>query len=161
MATINNVNGYNGQIVQQVRKNSTNATSTTTNLNPSNTPTTANTVFLDSLAMSPKNTGNLLIFEWGCPVSSGGSTNVAFYLFEGTNLLSSKVFVAGADGENHGLNFAYFKWIKTAGTTSNTTYSIYYTRSGGSGTVYVNRTNSGNTYGGVMSYSFIITEVTP
>ena len=154
-----------GTVLQQPRTTSSTLASTTTLLAPTSTPTTSNTTLLTSLTLTPANTSNILLFDFsavaagsiGVTTTAGG---VSFFLFQGTTLKASFSGIAGSSRE---VNTITFRYQQTAGTTSSTTYYIYYAYNESSGTAYINSTSSGSGYsfGNSYQYTLIITEVTP
>ena len=157
------ITNASGTPIQQSRTTSFSTTSTTTVLQTSGTPTTSNTVLLTSLTITPTTSTNILIFNWTCvcatSITLGTSyAGVAFFLFQGTTLLTSESVFCGVGGNVNTINFQY---QLAAGTTSSTTYSIYYAcnSSTGSGTAYINQNSSGNNYNGTYAYTLTVTEV--
>jgi len=151
-----------GSIVQQVRTSSTTATSTGTTLGVTTTPTTSNTTSLITLACTPTSATNVLIFEFSAPFdNSGTSGGVGFFLFAGSTFISAFPFVAAANSSaTYGTGA--FRYYAVSGTTSATTYAVYYA---GIGTTAYILQNSSSTalYGGTgnTAIQFTITEVKP
>lgn len=161
MSTNNAVNSnVSGNIVQQVRKQSASATSTTNGIANTTTPTTSNTILLDSITMTPLSALNTLSFEFCSPISAAGTNfDVGFFLFQGSTLLSTSVNYGAAQGDPDSFpGLIYFNYEQVSGVNVSTTYSIYYSIVG-SGTAYINQTPSGYTFGSSMIYSFLITEI--
>ncbi len=111
-----------GAIVGQARTTSSTATSSSKNITVTTTPTTSNLDSLISVTYTPTNSSNILIFDFTCPFSiTTGSPIAHFVLFKGTTLISGFPFsIAG------GADTASFRYYQAAGTTSSTTYAVYY-----------------------------------
>lgn len=143
-----------GTPVSQHLTTSSSKTSTSTAIALTTTPTTANTVLLYSLTFAPANSANILIFEANISMQNTTTANAGLFLFAGTSLLCSKGIACGQ------LDNGTLVFQAAAGTTSSTTYSIYYA-SIGSGTTFINQDGSTNAFGNTINSTFIITEVKP
>lgn len=144
-------------LVQQARTQTATAASTGTSLGITSTPTTANTAFLMSLSITPTNSNNILEFDFCAPYSFSNTGSVSFFLFEGTTLRSSFIYNIEDTGRP---NTAVFKYYRTAGTTSATTFNIYWAIAGGVGTARTLQNNVGTAlYNTNVVTSFIITEI--
>ena len=163
MATNNVVNSSgSGTIVNFDSVIYTTATSTGTSLTPSSTPTTSNTTLLFSLTYAPTSSSNILVFdfngEWTQDTTNYG---VTFFLFAGTTLLCSSaggIFITG--GVSQLGSTGTILYYMTAGTTSSTTYAIYYARTA-LGTAYVNQNPAGNNYNNTIFSFLTVTELLP
>jgi hypothetical protein len=136
---------------------STTATSTATSLAQTGTvPTTSNTTSLTSVTYTPTSSSNKLKFDFSCPVSVSTGAGAGFFLFQGTTLLAAFPCISRVTGEGGTVSFTY---VATAGTTSSTTYSVYYACDG-AGTVYLLSYVGTAYYGaaGSSSYTFSVTE---
>lgn len=134
------------------------------------TPTTANTVLLTSLAYAAQSASSILHFDFEIPWNYIiGGTPLGIFLFAGTTLLysgvSNNTYTPNGLGGN--LNPATalmdqtsaFMYTQVAGTTSSITYSLRYAIARiSSNTLYVNSNNAGNSWGGSWTTSLCITE---
>lgn len=144
-------------LVQEVRTQTSTAASTTTSLTITSTPTTANTTFLIALSITPTNSNNILEFDFCAPFSFSNEGSVSFFIFEGTTLRTSFIYDINDTGRP---STAAFKYYRTAGTTSSTTFNIYWALAGGVGTIRTLQTSSGAAlYNGNVVTSFIIKEI--
>lgn len=148
-----------GTPIQQKRTTSSSATSTTKAILNSTTPTTSNTTSLFSISFTPTSSSNTLLFQAAIPILPTVATGAAIIcLFSGTTLLVTAP--VSAIGSNSAINTANLYYEATAGTTSTTTYAIYYAGNGTvTGTTYVNQDVVGNTLGSSLTATFTITEV--
>ena len=147
-----------GTVIQQKRTSSTTATSTTTQIAlTGTTPTTSNTVSLISRSVTPTSVSNTLIFDFSCPFMSEGGDGVGFYLFAGSTLLASFPYQTPGTSTNIVAN-ASFRFYATSGTTSTTTYAVYYSGLGSNAYILQN-TGSTAFFNGNVSMEFIVTEV--
>lgn len=148
-----------GLLVQQVRNQSTTAVSTSQNFDiTGTTPTTSNTDIVISATITPSNASSILVFEFAAPFANVNDNIVGFFLFQGTTLLSCFPFYSkGGVGGNASLaNFIYYA---TAGTTSSTTYDVYFAAK--TATTRLLQNSSGTAlYGGAgnTAITFMITE---
>jgi hypothetical protein len=153
-----------GSIVQQIRKTSTTAISTTTTLALTGTiPTTSNTTLAISQSVTPKSATDVLIFDFACPFSGSAVafSGCSFFLFAGTTLLGSFPFVVDVTAGTNNFGVGTFRFYAVSGTTSATTYAVYYAPV--SGTAFL-LTDAGTAYfGGTgnTSMQLIVTEVLP
>lgn len=144
------------QLVQQVRAQSTTSVSSTKFLTITSTPTTANSDLLISATITPTNSNNILLFEFNTPFSLNDAGIGAFFLFEGTTIRNSIIVGQDDPGRPMTANMIYYR---TAGTTSSTTFHIYFNLFEAS-TIRTLQNSSGSAlYGGNVATSFIITEI--
>lgn len=110
-----------------------------------------------SLAITPKNTANILIIDvvFFGSVSVASPIGVALFQDSTAGALAAGInFQVSTDAQNP--KSVTFRHIMTAGTTSATTFKV---RAGGtSGTMTFNGNNGSRVFGGVMSSSIMITE---
>lgn len=150
-------NALSGSVIQMVNTLYTSTTSTATTIPFDDTiPTSSEGAELTTLAITPKNSSNLLRID--AVVTIAGNTlgdTVAIALFQDSNAASVAVtwhMLASDYGTTLPLTF----WM-TAGTTSATTFKIRYGAS--SGTAYINSRGGTRKYGGVSMTTITITEI--
>ena len=152
------VPGSSSFIVNKKRITSFIQSSTSVAILNSATPTTSNTTFLTSISFTPASSTNILEFEFN--VCSGGSVagGGVYCLFQGTTLLNT--LWRGYNTTEASITLLYYQ---VSGTTSPTTYSVYYAGAATPATAsnYVNIDVSGNSSGSSLSYTFTITEEIP
>ena len=162
MATTQNaVNGRSGTVINKVRTTSnTIFTGSYPSITKGTVLTTSNTIFLCSLTIAPESSSNVLVFNANIPIATGGTPFVC--LFQGTTLLCLNWDLITGSSPNDSLNFIY---QQAAGTTSSTTYSIYYVdlnATTDSRYVYINELGTSETpigsYNNSLAYTFTITE---
>lgn len=112
-----------------------------------------------TLAITPKNTANILYIDINIHLSNSASNRMAVALFQDTTanaLAAAEDTISNADNDV----FISFKHKMTAGTTSSTTFRV---RAGGTdaGTTTLNGQGGARAYGGVMASSITIQEVKP
>jgi hypothetical protein len=122
---------------------STTATSTATLVDTFTTPTTTNSVFVISITYTPTSSTSNLVFDFCCPYNGP----MGVFLFQGTTLLNSYP-MAPANGT------AIFNFVKTSGTTSSTTYSVYYASN-----IALSNASLLGSYNGTESMTFSVTEI--
>lgn len=112
-----------------------------------------------TLAITPKNSANILVIEASLPVAntaaSGSEMGMALFQDSTANALActSSIVVANQQVNTH------LRYVMTAGTTSTTTFKIR-VGSNSAGTTTTNGISGGRIYGGVQVGSIIITEYT-
>ena len=157
MATQNTINGRSGTVINKVSTTSFSPETTMAGIiGPNGVPTTSNLTELTSLTISAESSTNVLMFNFNATVSAN-ATGLIICLFQGTTLLNS--IGCPMSGSASTLT-AYMLYQQAAGTTSSTTYSIYYGNVSYPGP-YVNNINitgNGGTLGSSLSYTFTITE---
>lgn len=157
------VTGGTNTIIQQVRTASTTSVSSTKVLaSTGTTPTTTNSDLIISLSCTPTSATNVLVFDFTTPFSCDVDSVTGFFLFSGTTFLSAFPLWqngAGAGAErNTYMNFTYYM---VSGTTSATTYSVYWAQSQAGGTLRTLKNSAGTDfYGGAANTAtqLIITE---
>ena len=164
MATTQNiVNGRSGTVINKVRTTSFTQTSTTQEVIITSAPTTSTMTLLCSLTITPESSSNVLLFNFCGSFDFGQTTAAIVSLFQGTTLLTT-YWNPGFGGSLSPCPFSMgLIYQQAAGTTSSTTYSIYYaftdTTGTGGPTVYSNSFYSGAfSLGNSLSYTFTITE---
>jgi len=112
-----------------------------------------------SLAITPTNSGNILLIDIVIQISYSVAAWVAAALFQDTTANALAAIVQYQDLAGAGM-ILHLRHKMTAGTTSPTTFKV---RAGGqtAGTMTFNGQAAGRIYGGVMASSITITEVTP
>jgi hypothetical protein len=156
--------GGSGSIVQEIRT-STNVSTSTGQilLGRGNTPTTSNTTLLISLSLTPKNASNVLKFTFNSTYSS--TAGVGFFVFSGNTLLGS-YNAYPAPNTIFQNNLVSFNLYSVAGTTSPTTYAIYWVNNTSSASATAQTLLDGigfNTavWNGSELTQFVVTEVLP
>jgi len=135
--------GGGGGVVGFASTVSTTATSTATLVDTFTTPTTTNSVFVISITYTPTSSTSNLVFDFCCPYNGP----MGVFLFQGTTLLNSYP-MAPANGT------AIFNFVKTSGTTSSTTYSVYYASN-----IALSNASLLGSYNGTESMTFSVTEI--
>jgi len=164
LPTFQAAGGGSGFVVGQGRTISTTATSTTTGLDyTGKTPTTANTVLLLSVTYTPTSATNVLYFDFSVPYSTGGTSNgLGLFLFQGSTFLAGFPYKSTTAVGNEAFT-ATGRYYKVSGTTSSTTYAIYYVSSVNGVTVYACSDQGTNFYNSAtaVAMNFTVTEVLP
>lgn len=155
--------GGSGSIVQQQRVTSF-STSVASGklLSMGNLPNKVQMHLLTSLNITPTSASNILTFLFSGPfgVNPVSATQLCLALFEENAVVNSSSSTIAASANNNGVNTVSMYYQQVSGTTSLTNFSLYYAPSQ-SVNIYVNRDSIGDSYGGTLSYTFTITEVTP
>lgn len=159
--TITNTAGASS-LVQQVRTVSTTAASTSKTINlTGTTPTTANTDLLISATITPTSAANYLVFEFSCPHSINTDGISIFCLFQGTTFMKAYPFWNPGNAIQDAVT-ASFMYTQLAGTTSATTFNIYFASRSTAGTTRTLQNGSGTALlggAGNTATTFIITEI--
>ncbi len=154
--------GGTGIVVAEKRVSTSTPTSSNTTLAiTGTTPTTGNTVSFLSTTYTPTSSTNVLKFQFSCPYSTTSSsiTAVGFFLFAGSTLLASYP-CTGTSTATVLTHTASFTFYAVSGTTSLTTYAVYYATTGG--TAHLLETAAAAAfYNSTCTATLIITEVTP
>ena len=150
-----NATGGSSPVVAIARASSNTPTnsSTTLDINAA-APTTSNTTSLISITYTPTSSSNYLNFDFCTFYSINGAEGIWFFLFQGSTLIGVFPFDIGSS------TIAAFKFSMQAGTTSSTTYSVYY--AGIQHQAYI-LTNTGTVLynsSGIPVTQFMITETT-
>jgi|SRR5208337_1020398 len=137
---------------------STSVTSTATNFAPTGTtPTTANTVALGTITFAPTNVSNILVFQWTIPYGTF-SNAIGVFIFSGSTLIDAFPYAVVSGASQSTISGTCFM---TAGTTSSTTYGLYYNAQGNASSIYINETSTPTAfYNGTSAWQFVITEYT-
>ena len=149
-----------GTVIQQVVLASTTATSNAANIAidstiPQNTEGTE--LFLQ--AFTPKNASSTLVIEADV-IASHGSTGVNLALALFVDATANAIAATGQGSLAADLNTVRLTYTVSAGSTSARTYAVRYGAE--SGTMYVNQTSGGATYGANRIVSMLkITELAP
>lgn len=111
-----------------------------------------------TLAITPKNSSNILVFDIVLKIGSNtaGNNNMTAALFQDSTA-NALAAINWRNTVSNGGNSSFFRHTMTAGTTSATTFKI---RAGGAaaGTTTFNGEGSSRQLGGVMASSITITE---
>ena len=164
MATTQNaVNGRSGTIINKVRTTSFTQTSTAAYISTTSTTlTTAGMTLLCSLTITPESSSNILVFSFFGSFCGYHQSNYDLYiaLFQGTTLLSSCFTLNQGQVNTGAIMNCCFLYQQAAGTTSSTTYSIYYAGGTIFSDVYVNITDPtvSGSLGSSLSNTFTIAE---
>ena len=158
--------GGGGLVVGFSSASSTTATFANTNIPMTGTtPTTSNTTFLISNTYTPTSSTNYLVFDFCAPYNCKASSAQAvtgFFLFQGTTLLTC--FLEGTETTANEVHTSNCSYTALSGTTSSTTYSIYYApvSSSGSSTIFMLSNNGTEFFNSstATQITFNITEIT-
>ncbi len=152
---------YKKQQVVQIVNTKDGAVATTTTVMPEDDTIPQNTEggeFM-TLAITPKNTANILKIDVSVNLSHSGNNDVIAALFQDStaDALAAAITQDGTNNLDHFITFSYYM---TAGTTSATTFKVR-CGAGGAGTLTFNGASSSRKMGGVMASSITITEYQP
>lgn len=147
-----------GEQIQQVRTSTTTHTSTVEDIPSDDTiPQKTEGDQLFSLAITPTNASNILVFDFTAMYSvDTGSYTITFALFQdaGTNAI-----YATGDLGTTALRTCCFRYYMTAGTTSSTTFYLRYGSNTYGRTTGINGKAASRRYGGVNMSSLTISEI--
>ena len=149
-----------GQVMQVV-STQTGAVATGTTVLPYDDTIPQNTEGIEfmTLAITPKNTNNILIIDVVYMATNSAAVAISAALFQDTtaDALAAIMLYPGGAGNQSSNSFRH---KMTAGTTSSTTFKV---RIGGSGagTTTFNGDTGARKFGGVMASSITIVEVVP
>lgn len=150
--------GSSGAILGQARATSTSQLSNSTTLSLTGTPTTANTAQIISVTYTPTSATSILIFDFSTVLGMQASMATGFFIFASTTLVAS--YIAGAQTTTLPVSDwpVTFKTYITSGTTSSTTYAVYYAPVNNTAFILQNSSSTAF-YGGTAVTTFIVTEV--
>lgn len=150
--------GYAGAILQVVQTSYSTAASTTSVIPVDSTiPQNTEGTEILSTSITPSSSANKLFIQVSLPfLDAGTGVSIFAALFQDS---TADALAGGVDvisDANYSGNISFTHYM-TAGTTSSTTFKVRYGTS--SDTAYINRRQSGATYGGITAARLIITEI--
>lgn len=147
-----------GKIVQVVESSYATATSTTAVIPFDSTiPQNTEGTELLSASITPTSSANKLLINVSVPfIDLSGAIVSAIALFQDTaaDAIALCTWTPPGGGYPNNVNFLHYM---TAGTTSSTTFKVRY--GANSGTVYINRSGGGTTFGGISAARIAIMEI--
>jgi hypothetical protein len=133
------------------------ATGTTNNTVDDNIPTNTNGDQYMSLAITPKNTNNILVIEAIVHGAANGGGIMTSMLFQDSVSNALSTAYTSLAGNNLPAQ-TYLLYIMTAGTTSSTTFKIRACNNQGGNTFTFNGFSAARKYGGTLCSGITITE---
>src|SRR5208337_207566 len=106
---------------------------------------------------APTNVSNILVFQWTIPYGTF-SNAIGVFIFSGSTLIDAFPYAVVSGASQSTISGTCFM---TAGTTSSTTYGLYYNAQGNASSIYINETSTPTAfYNGTSAWQFVITEYT-